>query len=105
MRLQPLHDRVIVKRLEEELITSAGIVILDTAAEKPDQGEVIAAGSGKLLADDTSLPPDVKTGDRVLFGKYAGQIVKVDNEELLVLREENILAVIEDHASGMKKAA
>lgn len=105
MRLQPLHNRVIVKRLEEEHTTSAGIVIPDTAAEKPTQGEVIAVGNGKLLPAGRILPLDVKVGDRVLFGKYAGQTVKVDNEEFLVLREEDIMAIIEDHASGMKKAA
>lgn len=105
MRLQPLHDRVIVKRLEEEHTTSAGIVIPDTAAEKPTQGEVVAVGNGKLLPTGKILPLDVKAGDRVLFGKYAGQTVKVDNEEFLVLREEDIMAIIEGHASGMKKAA
>jgi chaperonin GroES len=105
MQLKPLHDRVIVKRLEEEHTSAAGIVIPDTAAEKPTQGEVIAVGSGKVLPDGTVLPLDVKVGDRVLFGKYAGQTVKVANEELLVLREEDIMAVIEDYASGMRKAA
>lgn len=105
MHLQPLHDRVIVKRLEEEHVSAGGIVIPDSAAEKPNQGEVIAVGNGKLLSDGRVLPLDVKTGDRVLFGKHAGQTVKVDNDELLVLREEDIMAVIEDQASGMKAAA
>jgi chaperonin GroES len=105
MQLQPLHDRVIVKRLEEDHTTATGIVIPDTAAEKPNQGEVIATGNGKLLPDGKVRPLDVKIGDRVLFGKYAGQTVKVANEELLVLREEDIMAVVEDHASDMKKAA
>jgi len=98
MKLRPLHDRVIVKRLEEERKTASGIVIPDTAAEKPDQGEVLAVGPGKRDDSGKQNPPDVKVGDRVLFGKYAGQTVKVDGEELLVMREEDIMAVIEGKA-------
>jgi len=95
MKIRPLHDRVIVKRLEEERRTASGIVIPDTAAEKPDQGEVRAVGSGKLLEDGSVRALAVKVGDRVLFGKYAGQTVKVEGDELLVMREEDIMGVIE----------
>ncbi len=95
MALRPLHDRVIVKRLDNERKTASGIVIPDSAAEKPDQGEVVAVGPGKRTEDGKVLPMDVKVGDKVLFGKYAGQTVKVDGEELLVIREEEILAVIQ----------
>ncbi|NGM88961.1 co-chaperone GroES [Parapusillimonas sp. SGNA-6] len=95
MALRPLHDRVIVKRLDNERTTASGIVIPDSAAEKPDQGEVVAVGPGKKTEDGKVLPVDLKVGDKVLFGKYAGQSVKVDGEELLVIREEEILAVIQ----------
>jgi chaperonin GroES len=95
MAIRPLHDRVIVKRLEEERKTASGIVIPDSAAEKPDQGEVIAVGNGKLLEDGKVRPISVKVGERVLFGKYAGQSVKVDGQEVLVLREDDIIAVVE----------
>ena len=94
MALRPLHDRVIVKRLDNERKTASGIVIPESAAEKPDQGEVISVGPGKRGEDGKLLPVDVKAGDKVLFGKYAGQAVKVDGEELLVIREDEILAVI-----------
>jgi chaperonin GroES len=95
MKLRPLHDRVVVKRIEAERKTASGIVIPDTAGEKPDQGEVLAVGSGKILDDGKVRPMAVKVGDKVLFGKYAGQSVKVEGEELLVLREDDIMAVIE----------
>lgn len=95
MNIRPLHDRVLVKRLEGEHKTASGIVIPDTAAEKPDQGEIIAVGTGRVLEDGTLQKLDVKVGDRVLFGKYAGQAVKVQGEELLMMREEDILAVVE----------
>ena len=95
MALRPLHDRVIVKRLDNERKTASGIVIPDSAAEKPDQGEVIAVGPGKRTEDGKLLPMDVKTGDKVLFGKYAGQTVKVEGDEVLVIREDEILAVIQ----------
>jgi chaperonin GroES len=94
MALRPLNDRVIVKRLDNERTTASGIVIPDSAAEKPDQGEVIAVGPGKRTEEGKVLPVDLKKGDKILFGKYAGQAVKVDGEELLVIREEEILAVI-----------
>jgi len=95
MKIRPLHDRVIVKRMEEERKTASGIVIPDTAAEKPDQGEIIAVGTGKKDDQGKLIPLDVKVGDRVLFGKYAGQTVKVEGEELLVMREEDIMGVVE----------
>jgi chaperonin GroES len=95
MKIRPLHDRVIVKRLEEERKTASGIVIPDTAAEKPDTGEVMAVGNGKILEDGKVRPIAVKTGDKILFGKYSGQTVKVDGVEYLVIREEDIMGVIE----------
>jgi len=95
MRIRPLHDRILIKRLDEERKTASGIVIPDTAAEKPDQGEVKAVGMGKLLENGELRPLGVKVGDRVLFGKYSGQTVKVEGEELLVVREEDIMGVIE----------
>ena len=95
MKIRPLHDRVIVKRLEEERKTASGIVIPDAAAEKSDQGLIIAVGKGKILENGEVRALDVKVGDRVLFGKYSGQTVKVDGEELLVMREEDLMGVIE----------
>jgi len=95
MKIRPLHDRIIVKRLEEERKTASGIVIPDTAAEKPDQGEVKAVGKGKKTDDGNIIPLDVKVGDRVLFGKYSGQTVKVEGDELLVMREEDIMAIVQ----------
>jgi chaperonin GroES len=94
MNLRPLHDRVIVKRLDQETKTASGIVIPEAAAEKPDQGEVLAIGPGKRDDKGVQNALDVKVGDRVLFGKYAGQTVKVDGQELLVMREEDIMAVL-----------
>ncbi|MCS6762961.1 MAG: co-chaperone GroES [Candidatus Protistobacter heckmanni] len=95
MSLRPLHDRVIIKRLDQETKTVSGIVIPDNAAEKPDQGEVLAVGPGKRDDNGKHIALDVKIGDRVLFGKYSGQTVKVDGNELLVLREEDIMAVVQ----------
>jgi chaperonin GroES len=95
MKIRPLHDRVIVKRLEEERKTASGIVIPDTAGEKPDQGEVLAVGNGKVNDEGKIRPLDVKVGNRVLFGKYSGQTVKVEGEEVLVMREEDIMGIIE----------
>ena len=94
-KIRPLHDRVIVRRLEEERKSAGGIVIPDTAKEKPIQGEVIAAGTGKILEDGKVRPLDVKVGDKVLFGKYSGTEVKIGDEELLVMREEDIMGVVE----------
>jgi chaperonin GroES len=95
MKIRPLHDRVIVKRLEEERVSAGGIVIPDSAAEKPVQGKVIAVGKGKILEDGNVRPLDVKVGDKILFGKYSGTEVKVDGDELVVMREEDVMAVIE----------
>ena len=95
MKIRPLHDRVIVKRLEEERKTASGIVIPDAAAEKPDQGEVLSVGPGKRDDNGKHIVLDVKVGDRILFGKYSGQTVKVDGVELLVMREEDIMGVVE----------
>jgi len=95
MNIRPLHDRVIVRRMEEERTSAGGIVIPDSAAEKPAQGEVVAVGNGKLLDNGELRPLDVKVGDRVLFSKYGGTEVKVEGEELLVMREDDITAVIE----------
>ena len=94
MKIRPLHDRVIVKRLEEERKTAGGIVIPDNAAEKPDQGEVIAVGPGKRNDDGKREPLDVKVGDRILFGKYSGTTVKIEGNEFLVMREEDIMGVV-----------
>ena len=95
MNIRPLHDRVVVKRMEEERTSAGGIVIPDSATEKPSRGEVIAAGNGKLTDSGELRPLDVKAGDKVLFGKYAGTEIKVDGEELLIMREDDILGVIE----------
>ena len=95
MNIRPLHDRVIVKRVEAERTTASGIVIPDSAGEKPDQGEVLAVGPGKRDDNGKQITLDVKVGDRVLFGKYAGQAVKVDGQEVLVMREEDIMGVVQ----------
>lgn len=95
MNLRPLHDRVVVKRLEEERTTPGGIVIPDTAAEKPIRGEVVAVGSGKRLDNGDVRSLDVKVGDKVLFGKFSGTEVKVGEEDVLVMREDDVMAVIE----------
>jgi len=96
MKIRPLHDRVLVKRLEEERTTAGGIVIPDSATEKPSRGKVIAVGKGKILEDGSVRSLDVKAGDQVLFGKYSGTEVKVEDEELLVMREDDIIAIIKD---------
>ena len=95
MKLRPLHDRVIVKRMEEERMSSGGIVIPDSATEKPIRGEILAVGNGKILDNGEKRSLDVSVGDTILFGKYSGTEVKVDGEELLVMREEDIMAIIE----------
>jgi len=95
MKLTPLHDRVIVKRMENETTTASGIVIPDSAAEKPDQGEILAVGTGKKNDKGEVSPMSVKVGDRVLFGKYSGQTVKIHGEELLVMKEDDLFAVVE----------
>jgi chaperonin GroES len=96
MNVRPLHDRVVVRRMEEERTSAGGIVIPDSAAEKPIQGEIVAVGKGKILDNGEVRPLDVKVGDRVLFGKYSGTEVKLGGDELLVMREEDIMGVIED---------
>ena len=95
MKIRPLHDRILIKRLEEEDKSKGGIIIPDTAKEKPIQGKVIAVGKGKILNNGDVVPPDVKKGDKVLFGKYAGTDVKIDGEEHLLMREDDILAVVQ----------
>ncbi len=95
MKIRPLHDRVIVRRTEEERTTAGGIVIPDSATEKPAEGEIVAVGNGKILDNGEQRSLDVKAGDKILFGKYAGNEVKIDGEELLVLREEDIMGVLE----------
>ncbi len=95
MKIRPLQDRVIVKRLEEEEKTKGGIIIPDTAKEKPQEGKVLAVGKGKITEDGKVVPLDVKVGDRILFGKYAGTEIKVEGEEHLIMREEDILGIIE----------
>ena len=95
MKIRPLHDRIVVQRLEQETKTASGIVSPDQAAEKPDQGVVKAVGNGKVGDDGKVRPLDVKVGDKVLFGKYSGQTVKVGDDELLVMREDDVMAVVE----------
>lgn len=95
MNIRPLHDRVVVRRMEEERTSAGGIVIPDSATEKPSQGEVVAVGNGKILENGDVRPLDLKVGDKVLFSKYGGTEVKVEGEELLVMREDDITAVIE----------
>ena len=95
MKIRPLHDRVIVKRLEEDSTSPGGIVIPDTAAEKPVQGKIVAIGKGKILENGQVRPCDIKVGDTILFGKYSGAEVKLEGEELVVMREEDVMAVIE----------
>lgn len=95
MKIRPLHDRVVVRRLEQETTTAGGIVIPDSAKEKPIQGEVVAAGNGKVLENGEVRGLDVKVGDKVLFGKYSGTEVKIGDEEMLVMREEDIMGVVE----------
>jgi len=95
MKIRPLHDRVMVKREDEERKSPGGIVIPDTAAEKPIRGKIIAIGKGKILENGNIRPLDVKVGDKILFGKYSGTEIKVDGDELLVMREEDVMAVIE----------
>jgi chaperonin GroES len=94
MTVRPLHDRLLVRRLEEEETAGGGIIIPDSAREKPQRGEVVAVGNGKTLDDGRKLPLDVKAGDRILFGKYSGTDVKIDGEEVLILREDEVLAVL-----------
>ncbi|MBE0577677.1 MAG: co-chaperone GroES [Desulfuromonadales bacterium] len=95
MNIRPLHDRIIVERLEEETTTASGIIIPDSAKEKPQQGNVIAVGKGKVTEDGKVLPLDVKVGDKVLFGKYSGTDIKIEGKEFLMMREDDVLGVVE----------
>jgi chaperonin GroES len=95
MKLQPLNDRIVVKRSEEKEVTKGGIIIPETAKEKPIEGKVLAVGTGKVLDDGSKIPLDVKEGDKVLFSKYAGSEVSIDGEDLLIMREDDVLAVVE----------
>ena len=95
MKIRPLHDRILVKREEEKEVKKGGIIIPDTAKEKPQEGKVIAVGGGNVNEDGKKIPLDVKAGDKILFGKYSGSEVKLDDEEYLILREEDVLAIIE----------
>jgi len=105
MNVRPLHDRILIKRIEEKETIKGGIIIPDTAKEKPQEGEVVAVGNGKKTDEGKVIPLDVKAGDRILFGKYSGTEIKVDEQEYLILREEEVLGVIEaaKHAAGGKK--
>ena len=105
MQFRPLHDRVVVRRIESEEKTTGGIIIPDTAKEKPQEGEVVSAGPGARGEDGTLHPLDVKAGDRVLFGKWSGTEVKLDGEELIIMKESDILGVLEDHEGKHKKKA
>ena len=103
MKVRPLHDRIVIQRLEEGEQKVGGIIIPDTAKEKPQQGKVIAAGTGKVKDDGTRQLPDVKAGDRILFGKYSGQEIKLDGEDYLIMREDEVLGVIEGGDAKKKK--
>ncbi len=95
MKIQPLHDRILVERLEEKEVKKGGIIIPDTAKEKPQEGKVVAVGNGKVTEDGKRIPLDVKAGDKILFGKYSGNEVKIEDEEYLIIREEDVLAILE----------
>ena len=99
MNFRPLHDRILIKRIEEKETAKGGIIIPDTAKEKPQEGEVIAVGNGKMSEDGKVVPLDVKAGDRILFGKYSGSEIKMDDEEYLILKEEEVLGVVEGKAA------
>ena len=105
MKFRPLHDRVLVRRIEQQEKTAGGIIIPDTAKEKPQEGEVIAAGAGVKTEDGKLLPLDVKAGDRILFGKWSGTEVRVDGEDLLIMKESDILGIVEVTPAAKKKAA
>ena len=106
MKVKPLHDRILIKRVEEKETIKGGIIIPDTAKEKPQEGEVIAVGGGKKTEDGKVIPLDVKAGDRILFGKYSGTEIKIDEEEYLIIREDEVLGILEStkqSAAGGKK--
>ncbi len=95
MKIRPLHDRILVKRMEEQEVRRGGIIIPDTAKEKPQEGKVVAVGNGKVTEEGKKIPLDVKGGDRILFGKYSGNEVKIEDEEYIIMREEDVLAILE----------
>ena len=103
MNFRPLHDRILIKRIEEEETVKGGIIIPDSAKEKPQEGEVVAVGNGKKTEDGNIVPLDVKAGDRILFGKYSGSEIKMDDEEYLILKEEEVLGVVEGKAATASK--
>ena len=103
MNFRPLHDRILIKRIEEKETVKGGIIIPDTAKEKPQEGEVIAVGNGKMSEEGKLVPLDVKAGDRILFGKYSGAEIKIDNQEYLILKEEEVLGVLEGKAATASK--
>jgi chaperonin GroES len=103
MNFRPLHDRILIKRIEEKEAVKGGIIIPDSAKEKPQEGEVIAVGNGKMNEDGKVVPLDVKAGDRILFGKYSGSEIKMDDEEYLILKEEEVLGVVEGKAATASK--
>ena len=105
MRIRPLHDRILIRRIEQAETARGGIIIPDSAKEKPQQGEVIAVGDGKILEDGRRVPVDVRAGDRILFGKYVGSEIKLEGQEYLILREEEVLGVLSQQAKSAKKAA
>jgi chaperonin GroES len=105
MKFRPLYDRVLVKRIEEQETTRSGIIIPDSAQEKPQEAEVIAVGNGKRLENGTMVTLDVKVGDRILFGKYSGNEIKVDGEEFLIMREEDVLGILDASSKKLKKAS
>ena len=103
INVRPLHDRILIKRIEEQETVKGGIIIPDTAKEKPQEGEVMAVGTGRKEKDGKAIPLDVKPGDRILFGKYSGTDIRIGDEEYLIVREEEVLAVLEPAAVGAKK--
>ena len=105
MKIRPLYDRIMVKRIEEKETVQGGIIIPDTAKEKPQEGEVVAVGQGKRLEDGKIVPLDVKVGDRILFGKYSGSDIKLDSEEYLIMREDEVLGILESAPKTAKKAS
>src|SRR6266567_1081165 len=105
MKIRPLYDRIVVKRIEEQETTRSGIIIPDSAQEKPQEAEVVAVGHGKRLEDGTLVALDVKVGDRILFGKYSGNDIRVDGEEYLIMREEDVLGILDKAPKALKKAS
>ena len=105
MKIRPLYDRIVVKRIEEQETVRSGIIIPDSAKEKPQEGEVIAVGNGKRLEDGKLVPLDVKAGDRILFGKYSGNDIKLDGEEYMIMREDDVLGILDAAPKAAKKAS